>query len=288
MLTQKERNRADFKLRWDRYCLDLGSRTHVMGVLNCTPDSFSDGGKYFSKEDAIEHAIYMAQNGADIIDIGGESTRPGSLAVTESEELKRVIPVIDVLSKKIEIPISIDTSKASVADAALRSGASMVNDITGLKGDPRMAECIATRGVPVVIMHMQGTPKTMQVSPKYDDLIVEIIEDLRTTIEITRKAGIDKGHIIIDPGIGFGKRLEDNLKIIKELYRFKSLGLPILIGTSRKSFIGQVLGAGVDDRMMGTACSIALAITNGANIVRVHDVKEMRDVISMADSICKA
>lgn len=259
-----------------------------MGVLNRTPDSFSDGGKYMSEESAVSYALNMARDGADIIDIGGESTRPGALPVDVNEELGRVIPVIKRLKALIDIPISIDTSKSHVAKAALENGASMVNDITGLKGDRDMAGVVTRFDVPICIMHMKGSPRTMQISPQYDDLIGEIIASLRESIDLAAGAGIDEKKIIIDPGIGFGKTLEHNLKIIKELRRLTNLGRPILIGPSRKSFIGQILNSDVSERLTGTSSSVALAISNGANIVRVHDVREMVDCARVADSICRA
>lgn len=258
-----------------------------MGILNRTPDSFSDGGKFMSENDAVSHGLNMAKDGADIIDIGGESTRPGSTPVSADEELKRVIPIIKKLKILIDIPISIDTSKSYVAEMALKNGASMINDITGLKGDSRMAKVVARYDVPVVVMHMKGTPQTMQINPQYEDLIEEIITSLRESIDIAKEAGVDERKIIIDPGIGFGKNLEHNLQIISELYRFKILKRPIMIGVSRKSFIGQILNKDSNERLMGTASSAALSISNGANIIRVHDVKEMAEVARVADSICR-
>jgi dihydropteroate synthase len=267
--------------------LDLNKRTYIAGVLNVTPDSFSDGGKFLHIEDAVSHALQMMRDGADIIDIGGESTRPGSFSVSADEELKRVVPVIEKMKSLANIPISIDTCKAVVAEAAIKSGASMVNDTTGLKSDIDMAKIVAKYDLPVVIMHIKGTPETMQDDPQYGDLIEEIIASLSESIDIARRAGVDEKKIIVDPGIGFGKRLEHNLQIIKELYRFKELGRPIMIGLSRKSFIGQLLNRDKDQRMMGTASSVALSISNGADIIRVHDVKEMKDVATIADSICR-
>ncbi|MBL7068693.1 MAG: dihydropteroate synthase [Candidatus Omnitrophica bacterium] len=284
----KRQKKEGLRIAWSRFSLDLDKRTYVMGVLNRTPDSFSDGGKYMSEESAVSYALNMARDGADIIDIGGESTRPGALPVDVNEELGRVIPVIKRLKALIDIPISIDTSKSHVAKAALENGASMVNDITGLKGDRDMAGVVARFDVPICIMHMKGSPRTMQISPQYDDLIGEIIASLRESIDLAAGAGIDEKKIIIDPGIGFGKTLEHNLKIIKELRRLTNLGRPILIGPSRKSFIGQILNSDVSERLTGTSSSVALAISNGANIVRVHDVREMVDCARVADSICRA
>jgi len=259
-----------------------------MGIINRTPDSFSDGGNFLDLEIAASAALEMVHSGADIIDIGGESTRPGAFSVSADQEMDRVLPLIERLSKETEAIISIDTNKARVAEAALNCGASLINDITGLRGDPEMAGVVARHGVPVVIMHIKGTPSNMQNEPKYDNLIEEIIAYFNESIRIADSAGIDRDKIIIDPGIGFGKRLEHNLRILKELYRFKILGRPIMIGTSRKSFIGQILGAGVTGRLMGTAASTALAIANGANIIRVHDVKELTEVARVTDSICRA
>jgi len=258
-----------------------------MGVLNVTPDSFSDGGRFMSEDSAVSQALNMTRDGADIIDVGGESTRPGSIPVKADEEIKRVVPVIKRLKALINIPISIDTSKAPVAEAALTSGASMVNDITGLKGDREMADVIAKHDVPVVIMHINGTPRTMQTDPYYEDLIGDITGSFVWSIEMAKDAGVDENKIIVDPGIGFGKRLEHNLRIVKELRRFKMLGRPVMIGLSRKSFIGEVLGAPVNERLIGTTTGLALAISNGANIVRVHDVKEALEVTRMVDSICR-
>lgn len=272
-------------INWHKYKLALSKRTVIMGVLNRTPDSFSDGGAFMEEGKAVEHAIKLVEEGADILDIGGESTRPGAEPISVNEELKRTIPIIKRLSKSVEIPISIDTSRYEVAKAALESGANMVNDIRGLKKDPRMADLVAGHDVPVVLMHMQGTPDKMQTNPVYLDLISEIIDSLKVSIDIAKRAKVDENKIIIDPGIGFGKTTEHNLEIINNLNRFKELDKPILIGASRKSFIGKVLDLEVDKRIMGTACSCALAIANGANIIRVHEVSQMRQVALMADAI---
>ncbi len=257
-----------------------------MGVLNVTPDSFSDGGLYLSKNRAVEHALKMQDEDADIIDIGGESTRPGAERVSAKEEIKRVVPVIEKLVKKIKIPISIDTYKSAVAKAALSAGASIVNDISGLRFDTKMPEVIAQYQVPVVIMHIKGTPKNMQKDPAYKALIPEIMDYLRGGIEIAQRAGVAKDKIIIDPGIGFGKTVEHNLEIIKYLNEFTGFEKPILLGPSRKSFIGKTLGdLTVTERFEGTAAAIAIGIFNGANIVRVHDVKAMVRVAKIADGI---
>ena len=257
-----------------------------MGILNVTPDSFSDGGIFLDKSRAIEHAMRMVEEGANIIDIGGESTRPGASRVDEDEELKRVIPVIEAIAGKVKVPISIDTYKARVAEEAIQAGASMVNDISGLRFDSRMAEVVSRYEVPIVIMHIKGTPRDMQKDPTYKALIPEVMDYLREGIEIARRAGVRDDMIILDPGIGFGKTVEHNLEIIHRLNEFKGFEKPILIGTSRKSFIGRVLDdAPVTERLEGTAASVAIAIFNGANIVRVHDVKEMVRVARVADAI---
>lgn len=274
------------KLIWKNFNFDFSLKTHVMGVLNVTPDSFSDGGLYLSKNMAVEHALKMQDEDADIIDIGGESTRPGAERVSAKEEIKRVVPVIEKLVKKIKIPISIDTYKSAVAKAALSAGASIVNDISGLRFDTKMPEVIAQYQVPVVIMHIKGTPKNMQKDPTYKALIPEVMDYLRGGIEIAQRAGVAKDKIIIDPGIGFGKTVEHNLEIIKHLNEFTGFEKPILLGPSRKSFIGETLGdLAVTERLEGTAAAIAIGIFNGANIVRVHDVKAMVRVAKIADGI---
>lgn len=257
-----------------------------MGILNVTPDSFSDGGKYFDKNKAVEQALRIRDDGADIIDIGGESTRPGAEKISANEEIKRVVPVIEAIADKINIPVSIDTYKSSVAEAAVSAGASMINDISGLRFDPEMPRVAARHDVPVVIMHIKGTPKNMQKDPVYNALIPEIIDYLREGIGIARNAGIAEDKIIIDPGIGFGKTVEHNLEIIKRLDEFTGLEKPILLGPSRKAFIGKILGdLPVTERVEGTAAAIAIGIFNGANIIRVHDVKEMVRVARTADRL---
>lgn len=270
---------------------DFTSRTFIMGILNVTPDSFSDGGKFTSVDSAVKYALGMIEEGADIIDIGGESTRPKGVygethSVSVDEELKRVIPVIEKLASLTDIPISIDTTKSVVADAALNAGAGMVNDISGLKFDPRIAEVTAKHNAALTVMHIQGTPETMQVNPYYSDVVAEVKEELERSVSAARSAGVTT--IIIDPGIGFGKNLEHNLKLLKHLKEFDSLGLPILVGTSRKGFIGTILNAPVDQRLEGTAASVAVSIMNGANIVRVHDVKAMKQVALVTDAVMKS
>lgn len=269
------------------YCslkLEFGRRTFVMGVLNTTPDSFSDGGMFLNIDAAMEHAREMIAAGVDIIDIGGESSRPGADPVSAQDEIDRVLPVIERLTKATTIPISIDTYKPSVARIALDAGACIVNDISALR-DPSMASLVAEAGVPVILMHMRGTPRDMQSSPRYDCVISEIISFLKDRIQTAINAGISPDQIIIDPGIGFGKTISHNLEIIRRLREFKALGSPIMIGTSRKSFIGKILDLPEEDRIEGTAATVAVAIVNGADIVRVHDVKQMVRIARMTDAI---
>jgi len=274
------------KLTWKNFSLDFSKKTYIMGILNVTPDSFADGGLYFDKSSAIERAYQIVEEGADIIDIGGESTRPGSEPNSIKEELKRTIPVIEAISKKIKVPISIDTYKSEVAKAALDAGASMVNDISGLRFDPRMPDVVSEFKVPVVIMHIKGKPQDMQQNPVYDALIPEIIDYFRMGIKIATGAGISEDKIIIDPGIGFGKTFDHNLEIINNLREFTFLQKPILVGPSRKAFIGKILGdVPATERLEGTAAAVSISIINGANVVRVHDVKEMVKVAKVADAV---
>ncbi len=261
---------------------DWGEKTFVMGILNVTPDSFSDGGKFFKPEDAVNQAFKIIEEGADIIDIGGESSRPGSEPVSEDEEINRVIPIIKKIREESDIPISIDTYKPKTAEAAINTGADIINDITG-GTNPELLNIAGKFNLPIILMHMQGTPKNMQKEPYYENLMDELIEFFYNQIKNVIDAGIEK--VIIDPGIGFGKRLEDNLEIIRRLKEFKIFGLPILIGPSRKSFIGTVLGGDSDERMEGTSAAVAISTLNGGNIIRVHDVKEMKKVILMTNAI---
>jgi dihydropteroate synthase len=272
-------------LNWMCFSLRLQERTHIMGILNVTPDSFSDGGVYSDPERAVERALEMEAEGADIIDIGGESTRPGSDPVDAKTEIDRVVPVIQKLNGKLKAPISIDTRKSEVATTALEAGAAMINDVAGLRFDVKIASVAARFGVPIVIMHAQGEPKTMQSNPQYRDLIHEIIEFLKTGIQAAEKAGIPKNRVIVDPGIGFGKTVDDNFRIIRHLLAFQTLGCPIMIGVSRKAFIGKTLNLPETDRLFGTASAVAASILNGAQIVRVHDVKAMSQVARIADRI---
>ncbi|MEW6602808.1 MAG: dihydropteroate synthase [Nitrospirota bacterium] len=257
-----------------------------MGILNVTPDSFSDGGQFFDNESALKQALRIQEEGADIIDIGGESTRPGAEKITAKEEIKRIVPVIEALAKDVTIPISVDTYKAAVAEAAVSAGASIINDISGLRFDPAMASVAARHKVPVVLMHIKGTPKDMQQAPVYEALIPEIMDYLYGSIAIAREAGIPEDMMIIDPGIGFGKTFEHNLEIIRRLKEFEGFEKPILLGPSRKAFIGKILGGlTVTQRLEGTAAAVAIGIFNGANIIRVHDVKEMVRAARTADAI---
>ncbi len=274
-----------FILSWSDNVLDLDLRTRIMGVLNVTPDSFSDGGQYLESNKAVERGITMAREGADIIDVGGESTRPYSRKITVSEELDRVVPVIEGLRKELAIPISIDTCKGEVAQEALKVGASMINDISALRFDPDMASIAAEAGVPVILMHMKGMPENMQKNPTYGDLIPEIFDFLEDVIERSVSAGIKRDLIIVDPGIGFGKTFDHNLKIIKELSRFEALERPVLLGTSNKAFIGHILGKEVYERDTGTMATIAYGVINGAHIVRVHNVRKAVETVRMIEAI---
>jgi dihydropteroate synthase len=259
-----------------------------MGVLNVTPDSFSDGGLYLEPQRAIEHGLRMAEEGADIIDVGGESSRPGSDPLPLDEELKRVIPVIEGLASRLEIPLSVDTYKSQVAERAIEAGAQMINDISGLRFDPQVPAVAARFDTPLIIMHIKGSPKTMQQNPSYEDLMGEIIAYLREGIEKAERGGVDPHQVIVDPGIGFGKRVQDNLVIINRLDELNTLGRPLLIGTSRKSFIGALLGAEVHQRGVGTLATVAVSVLKGAHIVRVHDVAPMKQAVDMVDAIINA
>jgi len=278
--------RDNFIIDLGRHKLNLGKRPHIMGIVNATPDSFSGDG-FCQSPAIINYAEKMVEDGADIIDVGGESSRPGAKAVSIKEELARTIPVIKALSKKIKKPVSIDTYKPEVAKVALDNGAVLVNDVTGLR-NPRMAKLIARYKAAVVIMHMLGNPRTMQKDPHYSSLIDEIIEYLERAINLAQDAGIDKEKIIIDPGIGFGKTLKHNLEILKRLAEFKALGRPILVGTSRKSFIGKILNVAPQERIFGTVATCVSAVQNGAKILRVHDVGEVKQALKVLDAINQA
>jgi dihydropteroate synthase len=263
-------------------------RTLIMGVLNVTPDSFSDGGRYVRPDDAVARGLALETEGADIIDIGGESTRPGAGPVSADEETGRVLPVIRGIRAKSSVPISIDTTKAAVAREALAAGADMVNDISGFTFDPALPALIAEADVPCVVMHTSGRPAVMQEHTAYDDLLYDIVNHLKKAADLGRSLGIGRDRIIVDPGIGFGKTPRDSMKLLKNLQVFQSLGYPVLVGPSRKSFLGAVLNVPAESRLHGTAASVAIAVWNGAALVRVHDVREMKQVVMVADAIKKS
>lgn len=279
--------RKEYTLKWHNYSLKLGHKTNIMGVLNVTPDSFADGGLFLQPDKAIEHGLALARDGADIIDVGGESTRPYSEEVSAQEEGDRVLPVIEGLKRELDIPISIDTFKAETARQALKAGASIINDISALNFDPDMASVAAEAGVPVVLMHIKGTPAHMQENPTYEDLIPEVISFLEDAIDRAVKCGINKDLIIVDPGIGFGKTFDHNLELIRELGRFRSLKKPIILGSSRKAFIGHLLNKEPQKRDTGTMATISAGVLNGTHIVRVHNVKKTVDTVKMIDAILR-
>jgi len=261
-----------------------------MGVLNVTPDSFSDGNKFYTEEEAIAHALQMESAGGDLIDIGAESTRPGSEGISAEEELKRILPVLGGLRRLLNIPISIDTQKAEVAEAALEAGAQIINDVSGLRSDPRIAEVAASNHVPLILMHMRGDPRTMEKGPFARDVVKDVMQGLRKSVAIARKAGVAKSQIILDPGIGFGKSYAQNYELLQKLPQLAKLGYPLLVGTSRKGFLGATLArdgkpAPPEERLWGTAATVTASILNGAHIVRVHDVAEMVQVARVADCL---
>jgi dihydropteroate synthase len=268
--------------------LALGERTLLMGVLNVTPDSFSDGGQYFDPDAAAKRAVAMEREGADLIDIGGESTRPGSEGISQAEELRRVMPVLERLRGKLKIAISIDTQKAAVAEAALAAGAELINDVSALRTDPALADVARRHGVPLVLMHMRGKPRTMQRLPFARDVVCDVMKGLQEALVRARKAKVAKSRIILDPGIGFGKSYEQNCELLARLPELARLGCPLLVGTSRKTFIGKLLGGVAEDkRIWGTAASVTASILGGAHIVRVHDVAEMVQVARIADAVLR-
>lgn len=274
-------------LDWPHGRLDFSAGCIIMGVLNVTPDSFSDGGQFFATDRAIEHGLEMAAQGAAIIDVGGESTRPASAPVSTAEQIKRVVPVIEGLFKNVSVPISIDTYNYKVAEAALWAGAAIINDITALS-DKRLGELAAKQRVPVVLMHMQGTPATMQIEPTYDDVVGEVLEFLLERAKRAEQFGISKGLIFIDPGIGFGKTVQHNLSLLKNIDKFVATGYRVLVGPSRKSFIGKMTGKeNPADRIFGTAAAVALCASAGVSVVRVHDVAEMLDVVKVANALVR-
>ncbi len=265
---------------------DLTSRPRIMGIINVTPDSFSDGGRFLSPDAAYDHAMRLIDEGADLLDVGGESTRPGAEPVATDEELRRTIPVLERIRRRTAIPLSIDTYKAVVAQAALESGASLVNDVSGTTFDPDMAEMVARYDAGLVVMHIQGTPRTMQTEPRYDDVVVEVRDWLARMAARSAAAGVTK--IIVDPGLGFGKTPEHNFKLLKHVDTLAALGYPVMIGSSRKSFLGRPFEAPPDDRLEGTLVSNILAVQKGAAILRVHDVKAMRRAMAIASHIAGA
>jgi dihydropteroate synthase len=271
--------------RFNQWIREENSATLIMGILNVTPDSFSDGGMYYNATQAIEFALQMEEEGADIIDVGGESTRPGAKTVELQKECDRILPVIEGIRTKSDILISIDTYKSEVARQSIATGAGMVNDISGMTFDPNMVDVIKDSGLPVVIMHIKGTPKNMQKKPYYEDLMQELTEYFEERKKFARAKGILDQQIILDPGIGFGKRLQDNFQLLRELKKIVDMGFPVLIGPSKKSFIGLTLDLPIDQRLEGTAAAVTTGILKGARIVRVHDVKEMKRVALITDSI---
>lgn len=282
--------RKIFRWKLSSRTLVLGERTLVMGVLNVTPDSFSDGGKFFDPKRAAQHALAMQRDGADIIDIGAESTRPGSREISAAEELRRLLPVLEALRGKLKIPISVDTQKAAVAEVALGAGAQIINDISGLRSEPQLAEVAAKHGAPLILMHIRGTPRTMQKGPFARDVMKDVVNGLRRSIGVARKRDVPKSQIVVDPGIGFGKSFSQNYELLARLPELAKLGYPLMVGTSRKGFLGATLArrgkpAPAEDRIWGTAATVAASILNGAHIVRVHDLAEMRQVVLVADAL---
>jgi len=285
--------RPQFRLKLPTRTVVLGERTLVMGILNVTPDSFSDGNRFFSVEAAVPRALEMERQGADILDIGGESTRPGSEGVSAEEELRRVLPALVALRGKLKIPISIDTQKAVVAEAAVAAGAEIINDVSALRTDPALGEVARRRRVPLVLMHMRGTPRTMQRGPFAKDVVKDVVRGVREALARARKARLRRNQLILDPGFGFGKSYAQNFELLANLPKLAALDCPLLVGTSRKAFIGAALGSGAtplppEQRLWGTAATVVAAILGGAHIVRVHDVAEMAQAARIADAILHA
>jgi dihydropteroate synthase len=287
------RTRKIYKVRLKSGTLVLGERTLIMGVLNVTPDSFSDGGKFFSLQRAVDASLAMERDGADILDIGAESTRPGSDGISAAEELARLLPVLEALRGRLKIPISVDTQKSAVAEIAIGAGAELVNDISGLKNDARLAAVVADYKVPIVLMHMRGTPRTMQKGPFAKDVVRDVKAGLRGSIATARGAGVAKSQIILDPGIGFGKSFAQNYELLRRLQTLAALGYPLLVGSSRKGFIGRTLAQNgkalpPEQRIWGTVTTVTASILHGAHIVRVHDVREMAQVARVSDAVLSA
>jgi dihydropteroate synthase len=274
----------DLHVKAQRLGLD---RPLLMGIVNVTPDSFFDGGRFDDPHRAVAHAVRLVEEGADLLDLGAESTRPGALPVSEQEERRRLIPVVSAVAKAVSVPISIDTSKAEVAKAALDAGAVMINDVSALRGDRAMVDVVAETGAGLVLMHMQGTPETMQQAPHYDDVVAEIAQFLSERARFAMDHGVLRDRIVLDPGIGFGKTLHHNLELLANLHAFAQLGFPLLVGPSRKGFIGQLTQQSVEARAWGTAGVVALAVQQGANVLRVHDVGPMKDVVSIAIAVAR-
>jgi dihydropteroate synthase len=279
-----EPSRMDLHLRTQHLQLD---RPLLMGIVNVTPDSFFDGGQYDDPQRAVAHALRLVAEGADLLDIGAESTRPGALPVDEREERRRLLPVVAAVARVVSVPISIDTSKAEVARAALDAGAVLINDVTALQGDRAMVDVVAEAGAGLVMMHMQGSPETMQQAPHYDDVVREIGQFFAERTRFAMDHGVERDRIVLDPGIGFGKTLTHNLDLLANLHVFRELGFPLMIGPSRKGFIGQLTQQSVDARAWGTAAVVAFAVQQGATVLRVHDVGPMRDVIRVADALAR-
>lgn len=271
-------------IKLGRKTLDLGARTYVMGILNVTPDSFSDGGRFLEPSAALDHAVAMAEEGADFIDIGAESTRPGSRSVPARKQLARLLPVLHAVKKRVKAPVSVDTTSATVAQAALKEGADIVNDVSAFT-DRRMAAVVARAGVPCILMHMKGRPRTMQQNPEYSDLMAEVTGFLASARARGAAAGIERAQMLVDPGIGFGKTVEHNLEILRRLSELQSLGAPVVVGPSRKRFIGAVSDAPPGKRVEGTIAACVLAAANGANVLRVHDVKPVVKALALADAV---
>jgi dihydropteroate synthase len=286
-------HRKTFQLKLRSGVLELGRRTLIMGVLNVTPDSFSDGGKFFTVKRAVQHALAIEQDGADFIDVGAESTRPGAVEISAAEELRRLLPVLTALRGKLKIPISVDTQKSAVAELALGAGAEIVNDISGLRGDSEIARVAAKYGAPLILMHMRGTPRTMQKGPFARHIVRDVLSGLRTSIATAKKYGVQRSQMVIDPGIGFGKSYAQNYELLAKLPELAKLGYPLMVGTSRKGFLGATLekdGHSVlaQERIFPTAATVAASILNGAHIVRVHDVAEMKQVALTMDALLSA
>ena len=268
--------------------ITLGERTLIMGVLNVTPDSFSDGGRFHAPGEAVACALELVEAGADMLDIGGVSTRPGASTVPLEEELRRVVPVVEELAKRCDVPLSVDTVSLEVAQRSLETGAHILNDVSGLREEPRLADLAAQWKAGLILMHSRGTPETMQSLAVYDDLLGEVCDELLTSIDLSLCRGVSREQLVLDPGIGFAKTAEQNLELLRRMSRLLELGYPLLLGTSRKSFIGHVTGRDVGGRLAGTAASVAVGILGGASVVRVHDICEIRDVADIVDAVLQS